>query len=307
MTHLLILILDDLKKMPALMDAWRTVGVPGVTILQSVGAHRTRNWLGRVGLGALDRLFDSDEVQRRTLLTAIDDQSILDRAIGEAERVMDGFDRPNSGILLVVPVVEARGLNKKVEQPILTTAGSLIADSCVEWLIHRDTPVERVAAILNLEPTVVRRDTTLEEVALAMLEHPRVHVACVAADDGRLVGLLRLRSLADDLFFHIMPEEFLSEVVDLERAIQYAKTSRVRTAADAMEEPVWVKQGETIRHAFRRMHDHQLIGLPVVDDRYRITGYINLLEMLAVRCEQSDRNLEQMLSDAADSAEENQL
>ena len=29
------------------------------------------------------------------------------------------------------------------------------------------------------------------------------------------------------------------------------------------------------------MHEHHLPGLPMVDDRYRVVGYINLLELLA--------------------------
>ena len=46
--------------------------------------------------------------------------------------------------------------------------------------------------------------------------------------------------------------------------------------------PVWVKQGETVKHAFKRMHENGLPGLPVVDDRYHVIGYINLLELLAI-------------------------
>ena len=40
MTHLLILILDDLTCMPDLLQAWRKIGVPGTTILESMGAFR---------------------------------------------------------------------------------------------------------------------------------------------------------------------------------------------------------------------------------------------------------------------------
>jgi len=144
--------------------------------------------------------------------------------------------------------------------------------------------------ILDLEPTVVGLDTPLDEVAQAMMDHCSVHVACVVAEDGRLVGLIGLRRLADDLFFHIMPEEFLSEVIDLEDVMQFADISRMRTAADAMQEPVWVKRGETAKDAFKRMHEHRLSGLPVVDDRYHVVGYINLLELIAACFKREDDN-----------------
>ena len=73
-----------------------------------------------------------------------------------------------------------------------------------------------------------------------MLIHPRVHVVCVVNREERLIGVLDLQTLADDLFYHIMPEEFLSEVTDLDHVLQFAEkvgcalwpTERVRARAD---------------------------------------------------------------------------
>ena len=149
-------------------------------------------------------------------------------------------------------------------------------------MVLRDTPIEKVEAIMGLEPTIVGPEASLNEVAQAMLAHPRVHVACVVAEDGRLVGLLSLKTLADDLFFHILPEEFIAESTDIEKMMDFANKTRILTAGDAMIPPVWVKHGETVKHAFKRMHDNGLPGLPVVDDRYHVIGYINLLELLAI-------------------------
>jgi CBS domain-containing protein len=283
MGHLVMIILDDLQRLPALLEAWQTIGVPGVTILQSVGAHRTRTWLSSVGLGALDRLFESDEVRRRTLLAAIEDDDLVAQAVAEAERVVGGFDRPDSGLLLVLPVSQVKGLRKAQPEPAEVILPPAVRP---EWMIRRDTPVEEAAAVLDLEPTIVSADTPLDQVSQAMLAHPNVHVACVVGDDGQLAGLLRLRALVDALFFHIIPEEFLGEIVDLEDAMDFAGKSGMRTAADAMQDPVWVKRGETVKDAFKRMHENALTGLPVVDERYRIVGYINLLELMAVcyRC-----------------------
>ncbi len=285
MIHLLMIILDDLKHMPDLLRAWQAIGVPGVTIIESAGGYRTSTWLSRVGLGALNDLFEAEEVRRRTLLAAIEDDELLAQAVAEAERVVGGFDRPDSGLLLVLPVAQARGLHKVRPAPPQEALPPAVRP---DWMVRRDTLVEEVAAILDLEPTIVGPDTPLDEVARAMLAHPSVHVACVVAEDGRLVGLIGLRSLADDFFFHIVPEEFMSEVTDLEHVMQFAEKSRMRTAADAMQEPVWVKQGQMMKEAFKRMHEHGLSGVPVVDERYHVIGYINLLELLAtcLECEE---------------------
>ena len=114
-----------------------------------------------------------------------------------------------------------------------------------------------------------------------MLAHPKVQVVCVVNEEGRLIGLLDIRDLADDLFFHILPEEFLSEITDLEGVGQFAQKMTMRTAADAMQKPVWVKRQETVKEAFKRMHEHRLPGLPVVDDLYHVVGYVDLLELMA--------------------------
>lgn len=285
MPHLLVVILDDLEHMPDLLHAWNTIGVPGVTILESVGGHRARTWLSRVGLGALGRLFEAEEVRQRTLLAAIEDDELLAQAIAEAERVVGGFDRPESGLLLALPVAQARGLyRQQPEEPDQGLPPAVRPD----WIVRRDTPIEVALDILDLEPSIVNPDTPLDEVAQAMMAHCNVHVACVVAEDDRLVGLIGLRRLADDLFFHIMPEEFLSEVTDLEHVLQFADKSRMRTAKDAMQEPVWVKRDETVKDAFKRMHDYHLSGLPVVDDRYHVVGYINLLELMAACLRQEE-------------------
>lgn len=282
MTHLLIIILDDLSRLSELLQAFKIIGVPGVTILESAGAYRVESLLSRVGLGGLDRLFESREVRRRTLLAAIEDDDLLAQAVAEAERVVGGFDRPDSGLLLVLPVSQVKGLHKVMPKPVQDVLPPAVSPN---WVVLRDKPVEEAVSILDLQPTIVSPETPLDETARIMLTHPNVHVACVVAEDGRLVGLLGLRALADDIFFRIMPEEFLSEIHDLDEAIEFAKRSSIRTAADAMSDPVWVKRGETVKDAFKRMHEHKLPGMPVVDERYHVVGYINLLELIALCCE----------------------
>jgi len=286
MTHMLQIILDDIKFLPDLLQAWREIGVSGTTIMKSVGGYRASTWLSKVGLTAIDHLFETKEIQRRTLIAVIEDDELLAQAIAEAERVVGSFDRPNSGVLLVLPIAQVKGLHKAKKKPPQELSPPALRP---EWIILRDTPIENVKAIMGLEPTIIGPEASLNDVAQAMLVHPRVHVASVVAEDGRLVGLINLKILADDLFFHIIPEEFIAESTDIEKMMAFADKTRIRTAGDAMIPPVWVKHGETVKNAFKRMHANGLPGLPVVDDRYHVIGYINLLELLAI-CLQKKEN-----------------
>ena len=277
MAHLLLLVMDDMAVLPALLEAWQSVGVPGVTILQSAGAYRTQRWLRRMGLGALDRLFESEETSRRTLLAAIEDETILDRAIAEAERLVGGFDRPGSGLLVVLPASRVLGLHKV---PPMEVGTRLHETAHTGWLAWRNKSAAEIARLFDLQPVIVRRDKVLEQIPQALMAQPGVQVVCVISEDDVLVGLLPLSDLADALLFHEMPEEFLSEVTDLEDVIEFAKRSRVRTAADVMKPPVWVRQDDPVELVFRRMHQHRLSGLPVVDETYHVIGYISLLALL---------------------------
>jgi len=264
MAYLLVVILDDLKVLPDLLHAWREAGVPGATILESVGAYRAHTWLERMGLGALERLFEAEEIRRRTLLTAVDDDTLLARAVAEAERVVGGFERPHSGILLVLPVAEARGLRKERPAVPETVPPQPV---CAGW---REMRVGEIACAAGLEPVTVPPDAPLDEVARALAAHPGVRVACVVAEEGRLVGLLDLHTIAEDLLFYILPEELFREITDLERMAGFAAKTRIRTAADGMQRPVWVKETDTLKQALMLMHEHRLSGLPVVDEAYRV-------------------------------------
>ena len=276
--QLLMIILNDAKYLPELLHAWRDVGVPGSTILSSAGGHRTRNLFSRIGLSALDNLFERQEVEGKTIMATFDDEVLLAKAIGEAERVVGGFDRPDSGLLMVLPVTQALGIYKAPTKEEKAPPPALRSN----WSIMRSTPIEKLNEMMDLEPTIVNPDTPLEEVARAMMAHQRVHVASVVSEDERLVGLLSLRSLANSLFFNILAEEFISDITDIEKMMDFAGRTRRRTAEDAMKPAVWVKKGETAKDAFIRMHDNDLPGLPLVDERYHVVGYINMLEMLSV-------------------------
>ncbi len=281
MAYLLVVILEDLERLPTLLKAWRRVGVPGVTLLSSVGGYRTETWLERVGLSGLSRLLEGGEVKQRMLLSLIDDEALLSRAIAEAEAVVEGFDRPHSGILFVLPVSEALGLRKRhtVEEEGIEVEAALPAPP--KGFLRGQT-VADLMDILDLTPVVVPTDATLEEIVAALLAEPDVFVACVVNEEQRLVGLVDTTTLADAFLLTFFPEEFLSELSELKEVEEFARRTGRRHAADIMREPIWVKVDAPVEEAFHQMHKHRLPGIPVVDEQYRVVGYINLLELMGL-------------------------
>ncbi len=115
MANLLVLVLDELEKFPAILDAWEQAGIPGITVLDSVGSRHLQERARRDDvplMPSLRALFARDEAHNRTLFTVIEDDAVLERAITAAQNVVGDFMQPHTGILFVMPVSRTWGVPK---------------------------------------------------------------------------------------------------------------------------------------------------------------------------------------------------
>jgi nitrogen regulatory protein P-II 1 len=114
-SYLVVLVVDDIDYCPAVLNAWEEAGILGVTILNSTGLGRFK----RAGLRddlplmpSLSDIFQSDEVQHRTLLAVVEAETMVDRMVAAAEGVIGDLDEPHTGFLFVVPVLKVYGMGK---------------------------------------------------------------------------------------------------------------------------------------------------------------------------------------------------
>ena len=115
MASLLVLVLDEVEKFPAVVAAWEDAGVPGVTVFDSVGSRRLREYAKRDDvplMPSLRSLFTSEEDHNRTLFTVIEDDAVLERAVAAAQHIVGDFNQPHTGILFVIPVSRTWGVPK---------------------------------------------------------------------------------------------------------------------------------------------------------------------------------------------------
>lgn len=302
---LLIIILHDADHLPELLKAWRRVGVPGATILPSAGGHDTEKYARRGGLGYFLNLFDQGKSPQRTLLSIIDDPEILEVAIAEADRVVKGFDSPKSGILFTLPLGQILGLQKwgqshreaetkddpdpeeKSTVRLLQWFEEDVKDrygeeALQDWTRQRNIPVSEILPLLNLNPTIVRMNTPLLEVMTLLLANPGVPAACVVNNEDRLMGVIPIKSLADVMMIPVMPEAYINDPEEYDKALQYAQITNQHIAAGVMKDPVFMLEEDTLADVFQKMRDHNLSGVPVVDKNYHISGFITLLGLMAV-------------------------
>lgn len=119
MMHMIVFVLHDTGKLADVLDAWENAGVQGITIIPSTG-------IGRLKAGdilredmplmpSLEDLMEVPEKFNRTLITMIKYEDLIDKVVDATERVVGKLDDPNTGILVVVPLSRAYGLNRNGE------------------------------------------------------------------------------------------------------------------------------------------------------------------------------------------------
>jgi nitrogen regulatory protein P-II 1 len=116
MAELVVLVLNDPKRVEDVLTAWLTLGIPGVTIVESTGL---RQRLGKRPFRddlplfpALDDLLEGTQEPHCTLLAVIEDDFDVDGLVAATEQITGRLDAPNTGILFTVPVRRAWGLKR---------------------------------------------------------------------------------------------------------------------------------------------------------------------------------------------------
>jgi hypothetical protein len=114
--YLIVLFLHNPDLLEELMEAWDKEGVNGATILFSVGMGQ---FLEKQGLRddiplipSLEDFYEVSEKLSRTILATIKDEALIDKIVAATQRVMGDLDRPETGMLLVMPILKSYGFYK---------------------------------------------------------------------------------------------------------------------------------------------------------------------------------------------------
>lgn len=116
MPNAVFVVMPSLEKCRDVLDAWESLGVTGVTVLESIGLHKIRQLRAQRDdvplFPSLRHLMESEEYHHRTAFVVVDDDFDLDGLIEATEQAVGGdFDAPSSGLLFVVPVTRALGVH----------------------------------------------------------------------------------------------------------------------------------------------------------------------------------------------------
>lgn len=115
--YLILFVLDDPDKLEDLLNAWEEAGTGGATVLVSTGMRRLSNGGFRDDIPlmpGLDDFYKRIEDYHRTLFTIVKNDEMLNRIVDATKKVVGDLNKPNSGILVVMPTTQVYGLEKNL-------------------------------------------------------------------------------------------------------------------------------------------------------------------------------------------------
>ena len=114
--YLIVLVVNDPFHCKGLLNSWKEAGVPGATIIESLGLERALKGVLRDNLPlmpALDDIESGEESRNRTMFSVVSDQETVKRVRTATENLLGSLEAEDTGFMFVVPVSEAFGLWKE--------------------------------------------------------------------------------------------------------------------------------------------------------------------------------------------------
>jgi nitrogen regulatory protein PII len=114
------MVLNDPDRLEELLIAWEENGVQGATVLFSTGLGRIRQmdaWRDDMPLiPSLRDFYEVPENMNRTVFTVVNTEAQVDALVAATKAIVGELDEQGTGLLLVLPVARAYGVNKREEK-----------------------------------------------------------------------------------------------------------------------------------------------------------------------------------------------
>lgn len=134
--------------------------------------------------------------------------------------------------------------------------------------LQRFAKIDRVAEIRHFlgartAESVTPATRTVDAVR-QFCRHRDVHTLAVVDGDNKLVGILEIGRLIDDILANVLPEGYPRGILDIDRMLEASFLFTVHdTVEEMMMEPVAVTYEDTAEEAFLRLHSNGLRGYPL--------------------------------------------
>lgn len=110
--HAIMFVLDDPERLDEVLDAWETIGVSGVTIMESSGINRRRRarLVGAPFMAGINRMIGGEQESHVTLFTIVEGEATVRSCLSAVEEIIGDLSDPNTGILAAWPLAIVKGV-----------------------------------------------------------------------------------------------------------------------------------------------------------------------------------------------------
>jgi len=114
---MVLLVINDPEKLKDVLEAWESAGVPGITVLHSTGLGKLRQdsclWDDLPLLPNIEDFFEREELHSRTVFSVVPNEEMADRLVHVTEKLIGDFKQPETGLLVIMPLIKVYGLEKE--------------------------------------------------------------------------------------------------------------------------------------------------------------------------------------------------
>lgn len=118
--YLVTFVLHDPELIEELLDAWVEAGVEGATVEFTSGMGRMRQKQKMRDdlplIPSLDDFYEAPQTMNRTVFTVVKDDAMVDKILEASQRIVGDLNQPDTGVMIVTPVVRAYGLDFKTNK-----------------------------------------------------------------------------------------------------------------------------------------------------------------------------------------------
>ncbi len=107
---MIMCVVDDGTRLNEVLDAWKNLGIGGVTVIESTGLHRLRT----IPAIPMRYTFGLSNVDRGnyTLFSVVDGEELVQACLETTEKVLGSLTGPNTGIFTAWPLAIAAGISR---------------------------------------------------------------------------------------------------------------------------------------------------------------------------------------------------
>ncbi len=146
----------------------------------------------------------------------------------------------------------------------------------------RKTLIRDILSLLAAGYASVGLDDNLAKVVETVVASPKQHVLPVIDNDGKLAGMIRLSTICGEALAHLAPELLMADIDSLDAVLEFADLEVARTAKELMVPAFSIREDARLVDAFRLFHSENITALPIVDDKSRLVGVIDAVQLLSM-------------------------